>query len=256
MQVGIVISKVSQSALEPPTADLTPSGLLLWEFPLDIDDPAFAEYQALLSSDERSRASRFRFERDARRYTAARASMRSILARLTSVPPQDLLFTYSTQGKPSLPQAPPDVRFNISHSGDRGLLGVALGRDVGVDIEVMREDVEIDRLARRFFSPQEDHAIHALAPSLQVPAFYRCWTCKEAFLKAQGVGLYRSLSSFDVEVNPERPARLIATRPDPNESQLWSLYSIEAATGFAAAVALDGVAVEINGFRLRGDPGR
>ena len=127
--------------------------------------------------------------------------MRAILAAYTNAPAGELRFKLYAKDKPAL-EPLSDIRFNISHSGDMALLGIALGREVGVDIEAIRTNVEIENLAERFFSPHERETIRSLPEQDKVAAFFRCWSCKEAFLKAQGVGLSRSLNSFDVKWNP------------------------------------------------------
>jgi 4'-phosphopantetheinyl transferase len=158
---------------------------------------------------------------------------------------------HSEHGKPSLANAAADIRFSVSHSGGLALLAVARGREVGVDLEAIREDVETDKLAERFFSEQEWQSLRLLPPEQRVPAFFRCWTCKEAFVKAQGVGLSRSLGSFDVDVNPEGGGRLVATRPDPGEAGRWSLHEIEAEPGYVAAVAVEGSIAALSIFRCK-----
>jgi 4'-phosphopantetheinyl transferase len=237
----IVVADLSGNwVLEPQVPMLLASEIHVWEFPLMISESAFANFEKLLSHDERTRASRFHFENDARRFAVARASVRSVLAGYTLSPARDLRFVYSQHGKPSLATPAPDVRFSVSHSGDFALLAVALGREVGVDIEAIREDVETDKLAERFFSVRERHCFRTLPPKKRVLAFFRCWTCKEAFLKAQGIGLSRSLGSFDVDLNPDQPAHLVSTRPDPSEADRWSLHEVEPPAGYAAAAAVEG----------------
>jgi 4'-phosphopantetheinyl transferase len=216
----------------------------VWEFPTIVSESTLASYTELLSSDERDRASRFHFERDTRRFTVARAGLRTILSAYTKTPAAELRFHLSAHDKPELEPAS-DIRFNISHSGEMALLGIALSREVGVDIEAVRQNVEIESLAERFFSPHERETIRALPEQDKIAAFFRCWSCKEAFLKAQGVGLSRSLNSFDVEANPALPARLAGTRPDARETERWSLHTIETADGYAAAVSAEGSITEI-----------
>jgi len=235
---------------DPSPPPLDSSKIHVWEFPLAISESAFARCPEILSEDERARAARFHFEKDARRFVVARSSMRSILAGYTNTAPRDLRFVYAEQGKPSLEQNAADIRFNLSHAGDRAILGVARGREIGVDIEAMREDVEFDKLAERFFSDEERGTLRALPREKKSWAFFRCWTCKEAFLKAQGFGLTRSLSSFDVDLS-SGPARLLATRPDPAEAERWQLFELEAPPGHAAAAAVEGAisALSILGYR-------
>lgn len=235
--------------LGSPVPVLVPSSIHVWELPLEISDAAFVALEQLLSADERTRASRFHFHKDARRFTVARASVRSVLAGYTLSSARDLRFAYSQFGKPGLAEPAGAIRFSVSHSGDRALLAVALDLEVGVDIEAMREEVETDKLAERFFSAPERDSLRKLPPEQRVSGFFRCWTCKEAFLKAQGIGLSRSLDSFDVELNPDRAARLVTTRPDPAEAGRWTLHELEIATGYAAAVAVEGSISAVNILR-------
>ena len=176
--------------------------------------------------------------------------MRAILSAYTGTPADQLRFQLSANDKPAL-EPLSDIRFNISHSADMALLGIAFRREVGIDIEAIRTNVEIENLAERFFSPHERDSIRSLPDPEKVAAFFRCWSCKEAFLKAQGVGLSRSLNSFDVEVNPARPARLIATRPDANETERWSLHTMETVQGYAAAISAEGAIAELKVVRCR-----
>ena len=211
----------------------------VWELPLSVSETSIAEYSRLLSPDEHSRAARFHFEKDARKFSVTRACVRLILGAYMSSQAHELKFAYAKHGKPSLAGSNRDIRFSISHSGELALLAVAQGCEVGVDVEAIRENVETDKLAERFFSVPERTSLRELQSRQRVHAFFRCWTCKEAFLKGQGFGLSRSLSSFDVEVNPELPARLVATRPDDAEAQRWFLHDVATAPNYAAAVAVE-----------------
>jgi 4'-phosphopantetheinyl transferase len=132
------------------------------------------------------------------------------------------------------------LRFNLSHSEEQAVLALTLGREIGVDIERTRSDVACDEIAQRFFSPAERDQLRATPPDLQIAAFFRVWTCKEAFLKAHGAGLTVSLDSFEVEADPAKPPALLATRPDPREAVCWSLRHLDVPPGFAAAVAVRG----------------
>jgi 4'-phosphopantetheinyl transferase len=230
----------SSSVLGPIVPELSPKSVHIWEFPLTTSDVPLDKYADLLSKDERARAACFHFEKDARRFSVARASVRSILGGYTGSPSRGLRFDYSRYGKPSLAGAATDIRFSVSHSGELAMLAVSLGREVGVDLELIREKVETDKLAERYFSEQERAALRALSNGQRIQAFFRCWTCKEAFLKAQGLGLSRSLESFDVEVNPALPARLLATRPDADAAARWFLHDIQTQSEYAAAIVSEG----------------
>jgi 4'-phosphopantetheinyl transferase len=224
------------------------SDLHVWQFPLDLPESAHKSLTQFLSVEERARAAKFHFERDARRFSAARATVRTILAAYVRSGPHELQFAYAEHGKPSLARSTMDLRFSVSHSGEIGLLGLVLRREVGIDVEVTRDNIEIDTLAKRFFSVQERESLHALPTEQKTAAFFRCWTFKEAFLKAQGVGLSRSLVSFDVDLTLGEQG-LLATRPDPEEAKRWSILPVETAPGYTAAVAVEGSITALNVFR-------
>jgi 4'-phosphopantetheinyl transferase len=234
-----IIDRIADHTLPVTAPPLASAEVHLWEFPLTISESALIQCAQILSPDERERAARFHFERDRRKFTVARSLMRTILAAYLKSSARTISFTYSTNGKPALAEAASGIRFNLSHSGEMALLGVALGRDMGVDIELIRPDVETDNLARRFFSPLERDLIRNLPEAERIAAFFRCWTCKESFLKAQGIGLSRSLDSFDVEVNPKLSARLLATRPDAAEADHWFLHDVEVISNYAAALTVE-----------------
>jgi len=207
----------------------------VWKIALD-QPPE--EFRAVLSTDERERASRFRVERGADRYTVARGALRIIVGRYTGTPPEALVFQYNGFGKPEL--ADSNVCFNLSHSHDIALVAVARGRAVGVDVERIREQVMSERIAERFFAPAEARAIAALSHHQQARAFFICWTRKEAWIKARGEGLSIPLNSFEVTVAPGEPARLVATRPDEEEAARWTLRELDCGPEFAAALAVAG----------------
>lgn len=240
---------MENSFLPPPMPFLTSSAVHVWSIPLGVREEILAALRDVLDDDERQRAARFHFERDARRFVVAHGAVRFLLAGYAQAQARDLRFQHSSYGKPSLQDPLSDFHFSVSHSNDQALFAVARTREVGVDIEWIREDVETDILAERFFSPGERDSLRGLPPDQRVAAFFRCWSCKEAFLKAQGVGLSRSLDSFDVDVNVGCPARLIATRPDASEAERWSLRELAIAKGYAAAVAVDGAFGELSTLR-------
>lgn len=250
-QLPVTVTELSRDhRLNPSTPELSASSIHIWQFPLTIDG-LLDSFAALLSEDERARAARFRFEKDAHRFTVARATVRSVLGSYRRTPGSDLRFDYSSHSKPALANASSDIRFSVSHSGDLAMLALTRGREVGIDLEAIRDNVEIDQLATRYFSEHEYASLRELANVQRLRAFFRCWTSKEAFLKAQGIGLSRSLGSFDVEVNPKLPARLLATRPNEEEAEIWSLRDIPTEENYAAALAWEGFIDEIKLLRCR-----
>ncbi|HJQ31332.1 MAG TPA: 4'-phosphopantetheinyl transferase superfamily protein [Pyrinomonadaceae bacterium] len=200
-----------------------------------------------LSEDELRRAYRLRFPRDRARFIAARGILREILGRYTRTPPERVRFDYNAYGKPELLDEGEGarIRFNLSRAGTVALFAVAAGRDVGVDIETLREDFACAEVAAKFFSPFEVAAL-AVPPHSFVRAFYNCWTRKEAYVKARGMGLSLPLDCFDVSLAPGEPAALLETRGGEPDAAHWSLREIDVGTTHVAAVAVEG-----GGWRLR-----
>jgi 4'-phosphopantetheinyl transferase len=212
----------------------------LWR--VDLASVALAEkrWDDILSADERARATRFHFSRDRQYFTATRAVLRTILGGYLDFDPKALRFQYSEKEKPSLtaPQSGKHVEFNVSHSGDVALLAFARGRDIGVDVERLRENFDHEAIARRFFSEQEQRQLAALAPADRYHGFFRCWTRKEAYIKARGTGLSLPLRQFDVSLKPGDLNALLATRPESSEASHWALQEVSAGEGYVAALCV------------------
>jgi 4'-phosphopantetheinyl transferase len=192
---------------------------------------------SVLDENERARAARFVFESDRSRFIAAHAWVRITLAGYLDLDPSTLRFGTGPHGKPHLVGAPIDLRHNLSHAGDRALLAVALGHDVGVDIERERA-IDVPGLSQRFFAPSESEAICALPEAERLQGFLRCWTRKEAFIKARGDGLAFPLSGFEVSLaDPVSPQTLTACAADPGALPGWRVAGLAAESGYTAAVA-------------------
>ena len=182
----------------------------VWFASLDAPPIARAELVAHLSADERFRAERYGHEQVRERFMIGRGLLRQLLALRLACPPDQVHFGYATHGKPHvLEPAGTGLTFNLAHSGQAAVFALADGREVGVDIEQVNPARATDDLAERFFSHRERNALRSLAPSERVPAFFRCWARKEAFIKAIGDGLTFPLDGFDVSLHPAEPASLL-----------------------------------------------
>lgn len=224
----------------------------LWRVDLAAVGKAEEKWGPILSADEHERASRFLRAQDRQYFTATRALLRTILASYVHAKPKELVFGYSDKNKPFLDSHHLDsrqsdsrhsaggVEFNVSHSGASALLAFARGRAIGVDVEQLRDNFDHEAIARRFFSEQEQHQLAALAPSERYKGFFRCWTRKEAYVKAQGTGLSLPLHQFDVSLKPGDVNALLATRPDGTEATHWSLREVPASDGYVAALCVRG----------------
>ncbi len=192
--------------LDWPSTDIVPPLLSetadVWRFGLNRANQEIAALAGLLSDDELARAERFTFPGLRERYIAGRGILRTILGHYLHTPPERVRFTYNHYGKPLLDEAGGTIKFNLSHSGDWALLGVAGGAEIGVDIERHRREVQCESLARHFFSPAEVAALEAVAPGERREAFFACWSRKEAYIKAVGRALAIPLDSFSVSLAP------------------------------------------------------
>ena len=199
-----------------------------------------AEIDHILSQEERERAARFYLQRDRTHFTAGRAMLRSILGRYLNTDPRHLQFSRGPHGKPALAteRGADALCFNIAHSHDVALCAVARGRDIGVDVERIRADVDVDLIAERFFSQREIAALRLLPPERKLTAFFTCWVRKEAYVKARGDGLAMDLDSFSVSFSPGEPAALLDVQGDPEEALAWSLTELNFDPSFAAALAV------------------
>ncbi len=209
----------------------------VWRTQLDLTDAWHERLRATLSADEVDRASRFLKPQHRRRFEAARGVLRDILSRYEQRPAAALPLATGAFGKPLLSDS--RLRFNVSHSGAHALFGVSRDRDVGVDIEAIDPRRADDRIAERYFSEAECAALQHLPTAARDAAFFRCWTRKEAYLKAIGTGLSGSLRGFTVSID-ERELSF-------DVNGVW-IAPLDAGTGVAAAIAVVGSAAEVRGF--------
>ncbi len=198
---------------------------------LDLSREELAACAEWLDAGERARAARFRHERDRDRFVARRGKVRELLGRDLGIAPGKLRIEADAHGKPVLPDAP-DLHFNLSHSNGYALVATARGRAIGCDIEWRNPELACPRVARRLFARKEYSALAALPPPLWVAGFYNCWTRKEAYVKALGLGLSYPLDAFTVSVAPGEPARFTS------DEQGWTLASFEPVPGYQAALVV------------------
>lgn len=221
----------------PPSPFLTDDEVHVWR--VHLDRVSRADVEKALADDDQTRAARFRFEIDRQRFLIARGSLRIILSRYLQTAPRSIEFTPGPHGKPEIvaSQLGIDLRFNLAHSQELALIAISLGRDVGVDLEFMREDFAGDEIADRFFSKNEIEQLKKVAPESRTSAFFNCWTRKEAYVKARGDGLSFPLDQFDVSLAPDSRATLLGNRIDPTETARWDLVELSPDPEYAAAIA-------------------
>jgi 4'-phosphopantetheinyl transferase len=212
--------------------------LHVWAVRLDDDAESCRGLATRLSADELERAGRFRLARDRHRFIVGRVGLRTLLGCYIGETPSAIRFRYGSHGRPELSEPSAVLRFNVAHSGD--LATYAFGRfdSVGIDVEYISSVGEIAPLARRFFTTREAGEVISAPEADKLHAFYRCWTRKEAYLKALGRGLAEPLDAFEVSVALHEAARLRHVAGDAREAEQWSMFAFEPAAGAVAAVAV------------------
>ena len=216
----------------PPPAAPAPSPGEVWLFlaHLDPDDGRLQALRALLSAREERRALSFATDLLRGRWVSARGMLREIVGRAQGLSPREVVFRYGSHGKPGAD----GLRFNVSHSGDYALYAISPDVEVGVDVELPRGR-RTDALARRFFAPGEQERLFALDEPARATAFFKLWTCKEAFLKATGEGLSRSLRSYEID-----PAQGRVLWAKNEEAARWSVHPLDPPSPYEAALVAEG----------------
>jgi 4'-phosphopantetheinyl transferase len=208
----------------------------VWGVWLSGSDASLAYYRSMLSSEELQRVERFRFEHLRHSYTRSRGSLRLLLAHYLACPPNEIELICRPKGKPILRDSS-RIHFNASHSGQMALYAFTVGCELGVDVEQLRKLDEPELIAARFFSTAEASELVSLAPEQRGPAFFRCWTRKEAYVKAIGEGLAIPLNRFQVTLLPGVPARFVKLASDLGTAADWTLDHLEIAPGYLGALA-------------------
>ncbi len=227
----------------------------MWRVPLT--ETLVAKMRPTLSLEECARADRFHIARDRNRFIVARGSLRVILGSYLNQAPAAVNFCYSNYGKPALSDensvVTNGVTFNLSHANELALIAVTRDRQVGVDIEFIRPDFASEKIAARFFSRQEVEVLQGLPGAQRAEAFFKCWTRKEAYIKALGEGMSMPLDQFNVSLAPGSAASLLGNLRDPAEVSRWSMQDLSPGPGYFAAVAVEGDAWQLKCWQERGE---
>lgn len=214
----------------------------VWRANLDLTPQQIEKLEIILSEDEKLRANRFRFAKHRRRFIAARAILRELLAGYLQSSAEQISFTYNPQGKPELASSfnNSHLQFNISHSEDLALYSFNYQQKIGIDLEYLRENVDYASIAKRFFCETEFKLINSCIAEQQQQRFYQLWTAKEAYLKAIGKGLGGGLETSEIKLDSEDNIYLHSISNKPEIANDWSLYNFIPETNFVATIALSG----------------
>jgi 4'-phosphopantetheinyl transferase len=222
---------------QPLLGELSVRDIDVWTVQLSLPDIVVDRCFVILSPDEKARAERFVFEHHRRAYVLSRGILRALLSHYVSLPSADLQFSYKSKGKPYLLEFADQIGFNCSHSDGMALYAITRCCDLGVDIEKIRPLQDMEQIAQCFFCPEELCELLSLTPAEREVAFFRCWSRKEAYIKAVGDGLSIPLNAFCVTLTPGDPAGFVQIGNDRKLASEWTLHELPAIPGYAAAIA-------------------
>ncbi len=221
----------------------------VWQAKLDDHDAD--GLKPFLAADEVSRADRFHFAKDRNHYIVARALLRKLLAAYLEIDAAAVRLSYAEKGKPFLTDPEQGtLKFNLAHSHGLALYAFSPGREVGVDLEFIKEDLESEEIAKRFFSPREVQVFMTIPADLRQRAFFDCWTRKEAYIKARGEGLSMPLDLFDVSFAPGDPVALLRNDKEPAEVARWTMRTVTVPSGYVAALMAEGNEWDLKRFAV------
>jgi 4'-phosphopantetheinyl transferase len=209
-----------------------------------VDAQVLSRLKSVLSEDERQQCTRFHFADDRLRHLVTRALVRTVLSRHAAVDPLDWVFTANSFGRPEIAHPPPDartLRFNVSHT--RGLIALAVtrGREVGIDVENLREREVSLGIADRFFSPEEAAELARLPASGRQDRFFEYWTLKESYIKARGMGLSLPLDKFSFRFPKEGGARLSIDPELGDDANRWNFWQLRPTPAHLLALCVERV---------------
>ena len=200
---------------------LVPCEVHVWKVSLQAPLDFLPNFFETLSAEEQERAKRFVFERDEHRYIVAHAALRYLLSNYMSRNPKEIQIAAESLGKPYIHEVNmrTQLHFNLSHSGEFAAMAFCAGGELGIDIEQRRPEAASMEIAERNFSASELRELKKLSGEDFVAGFFRCWTRKEAYVKAKGIGLGADLRSFAVTLASDEVAELTAI-----DAEKWNVF--------------------------------
>jgi 4'-phosphopantetheinyl transferase len=232
------------TARRPPP--LSATEVHLWHADLDRNDWAGEGMLSVLEPRERLRADRIRVPERRSRYIAARVVLRRLLGLYTGLPADAVRFAYGARGKPRLedPGLAAGLQFNATDAGTLLLVAVTAGAEVGIDLEIADREVRHDSLIRRYFAPLDQRCLYDVPDDRRRLAFLACWTRKEAYGKAEGVGIHYPLGGLASCARMDC-ARIWLPSLNPIIPRRWRLVQLTTPANGVAAVVVDGLEPEL-----------
>jgi 4'-phosphopantetheinyl transferase len=211
----------------------------VWGIVLEVGHSELPRAASILSRDERERAGRLISEEHRRRSIAAHAMLRAILSRYCGASPDQLAIRRTSDGKPVLSDYP-SIRFNLTHSHGRALIAVARDREVGVDLEQVRRQVDVVRLAKRFLSERDLAFIERGDPAQRHEQFLKAWVAREAVFKTDGRGIIFPLHRDHLELTGDGTKGWLVLGDTASDEKRRPVRFLSLDPGWVGAVAAEG----------------
>ncbi len=218
----------------------------IWQIDIEALSTNVDFFYSYLNGDEKTRANKFRFQKDYNVFVITRAVLRTLLSQYLNLDARKLDFQYMEHGKPFL-KHDTLLKFNVSHSGSMAIIGLVNNHEIGVDIEYIKKDFDVLDIAENFFSADEISRLRIKSANELYPSFYRCWTRKEAFIKAESSGLSYPLDSFSVSLDNDSEAELLSLDSNQQEKNKWKMFSFKPKKDYIAAAIVNG---KVNSFEV------
>lgn len=218
---------------------LEPHAVHLWGIELEGSPWCITRCLEWLDEAERQRATRLVREDTRRQYVQAHGGLRAVLSRYLDVNPDEVSLGHTEAGKPFVARdirGHPAITFNLSHAHNRALIAVSKAQEVGVDLELVRSNVEVVKLSERYFAPSEHAVITQATEAQRAMIFFRYWVVKEAVLKAEGIGI-RGLSDCEVVLSQHELNRDVRVRLGSRLTAPLHACLLSCGAGWEAAVA-------------------
>jgi len=231
-------------------ASLGAADIDLWWVDLDAEPTGPELALGPLTEDERARAEAFRFEHHRVRWARSRAALRWVLAAYAGGSPAAVRFRAGAWGKPYLLSPRVPLHFNLSRADGLAAIVVSRIESIGVDVELAIRGADMTEVVSQFYSSRERRLFRQLPVHERARAALKCWTSKEAFVKATGRGLSQPLDGFDVSLDPACPPAVLSVEGQAAAARDWTLYAISPDDDYVGTVAVR-VEPGSGGARLR-----
>lgn len=208
----------------------------IWSAYLPDNEKDIHYFATILSEDELQKVNDFRFSKDQKYFMISRGILRSLLGRYLGQAPEKVEIIYGLWGKPCI-LAEQSLHFNLSHSKDYAIYAVTHCYEVGIDLEYINYDLDLEGVALSILSSQELAYWNGIASEEKVSTFFKLWVCKEAFLKAGGKGWLSDQQTISLEgLEPlTKNSRL-----DPLNKEMVFPYYLEFIPNYASALYIEG----------------